>query len=113
MTRYLLYGVLGLTLSLGIAYAMALQYGLNPFDSALTLYWVVIVLVGLYVTLRIAMILEKRRSGQARKGDDASRSGGRRATAKPKDGLDARMEARRERVRRAQEKAAEQKGGNT
>ncbi|MEL6473394.1 MAG: hypothetical protein AAFQ21_04870 [Pseudomonadota bacterium] len=113
MVRYLLYGVFGLTAAVAIAFGMALQYGLDPFDSRLTLYWGVILLVGLYITLRIALMLEKRRIKRKREaGGPLSEGAAARAARKgTPNSLEARMAARRERVRRAQEKA-EQSGAS-
>ena len=104
MTRYLPIIIVGISACLAIAYFMADHYGLDPFSSDMNLYWAVIVITGVYVSVRIAGLLEKRRNrGQApedlrprtwKKRDPDSKS------------IQSRMEARRERVRRAQERQA-------
>ncbi|MEO1100283.1 MAG: hypothetical protein AAFW65_00400, partial [Pseudomonadota bacterium] len=97
MIRYLYYAMIGLVVAFGLAYGIAVQYGLDPFASELALYWAVISMTGVYVSVRIAMILERRKRSQDRRPDDL-RPSSRRRSPPADNSIQARMEARRERV---------------
>lgn len=109
MIRYLYYAVVGLVAAFALAYGIALQYGMDPFASEMAVYWAVIAMTGVYVSVRIAMILERRKSAQNRRPDDL-RPSSRRRSPPPKDSIQARMDARRERVRKAKERQAKAEG---
>ncbi len=115
MIRYLYYAMIGLVVAFGLAYGIAIQYGLDPFASELALYWAVISMTGVYVSVRIAMILERRKKAQDRRPDDLRLSSRRRRSPPPEDSIQARMDARRERVRKAKERQAkaESEAGST
>ena len=106
MIRYLLYAIVGLAAAFAIAYSAAVQYGIDPFANEMAVYWAVIAMTGVYVTVRIAMILERRKKRQAHRPEDLRLSSRKRGAPQAKDSLDARMQARKERVRRAQERQA-------
>lgn len=104
MTRYLLYITVGLAAAMALAYGMALQYNIDPLASDMALYWAVIAMTGVYISVRIAGIIGRRRKRGQRPDDlRVPTKKGRKASP---DSIEARMEARRERVRRAQEKLA-------
>ena len=108
MTRFIFYAIAGFAVAGAIMYVMARQMGLDPFAPNVRTLSSLALVVAVYVGIRIAMIvraLERRsdRSGEAagkrdgRRGPSTFRKWGRNSE------LDARMEARRERVKRARE----------
>ena len=100
--RIVLYVVVGVLFVGAITWDAARRFGVNPFDSNAILYWGLAILVGVYVTARIAMIIERYRgkksetSESPRKNSFFSMFSG--TTSRE---LNRRMEARRERVQRS------------
>ncbi len=104
MTRFILYAFLGFVAGAGILYVMAVQAGLDPFAANIRTLSFLALVVALYFGIRVAMVvrnLERRKGDQPKSGDKTARSAFRSLGRDSK--LDARMEARRERVRRARE----------
>jgi len=105
MTRFILYAALGFLAGAGILYVMAVQAGLEPFAPNIRTLSFLALLVAAYFGVRVALLirsLERRKgreaNGKTRKSGSAFRNWGRDRE------LDARLQARRDRLRRAKEK---------
>lgn len=112
MTRFIVYALLGSLVGAGILYVMAVQAGLDPFAANIRTLSFLALAVAVYFGIRVAMVvrgLERRRqgddTGRERSSVSAFRNWGRDSK------LDAKMEARRERVRRAKERREAEKRG--
>lgn len=109
MTRYLLIG-LGLFVgTLALAYGLFVQNGIDPLAPEMWLYALLGVVVALYVAMRLTLLLRWYLKRTGRDGDtDEEATGSKPRSAWSRWGrsaaLDARLDARRERLRRAQEK---------
>lgn len=112
MGRFLLYAVLGPVLAGGLMYLMALSGGIDPLAPEVRTIALVSLLAALYVGLRLAMVVRSyQRQREANKRAAGDTSGDREDADAPRRNafsrwgrdsrLDARMEARRERLRRA------------
>lgn len=112
MTRFILYAILGFLAGAGMLYVMAVQAGLDPFAANIRTLSYLALVVALYFGIRMAMVI---RSLERRKDDRSEGQGGKAARGSEKTArsafrslgrdskLDARMQARRDRVRRARE----------
>lgn len=100
--RIVLYAVVGIVFVGAIIWDASRRFGINPFESSAIFYWGLVILVGIYVTARIAMIVERYR-----KRKDLSETGKtNRSLLSMFSGsnsreINRRMEARRERVAKA------------
>lgn len=111
MPRFLLYSVGFSILAAGLMYAMAVSAGLDPLAPQVRTISLLSLLAAAYVGIRGAMVLrgfERRRQARAEAEAFGEDSKVKKRSAFSRWGrnsaLDARMEARRERLRRAQEK---------
>ncbi len=111
MTRFIFYAIAGFAVAGAIMYVMARQMGLDPFAPNVRTISSLSLVAAAYVGIRIAMIvraLERRGKGEhgadARRGPSTFQKWGRNSE------LDARMQARRERVRRARERSKTDEG---
>ncbi len=93
--RYLLIAVAGLLIALSFTYATAVQNGIDPFDDRVWPFWAIAALVGLYAPVRIYQLWRWWRARDRAK------------TASARDGIEARMAARRARVDAARSKLSE------
>lgn len=100
--RIILYVVVGLLFVGAIIWDAARRFGVNPFENNAILYWGLVVLVGVYVTARIAMIIERHRKRRVQDEEIPKRgSFVSMFTGSNSRDLNRRMQARRERVHRA------------
>lgn len=100
--RIVLYAVVGIVFVGAIIWDVSRRFGVNPFDSSAIFYWGLVILVGIYVTARIAMIVERNRKGKdVSKTDSNARSLLSMFSGRNSREINRRMAARRERVAKA------------
>lgn len=111
MMRFALYSIGFTLLALGLGYGLFVQNGIDPLAPEVRTIMLLSLAVAVYIGMRLTMLVrafERRRSDQSGDGDDARRSAfgrwGRSAA------LDARLDVRRERLRKAQETAERDNG---
>lgn len=100
--RIVLYAVVGIVFVGAIIWDASRRFGINPFESSAVFYWGLVILVGIYVTVRISMIVERNRKGK----DVSKTASNARSLLSMFSGsnsreINRRMEARRERVAKA------------
>lgn len=107
--RIVLYVVVGLLFLGAVSWDAARRFGVNPFEGNAILYWGLVILVGVYVIARIAMIIERHQKGREQTNATRTKNSilSMFSSADSRD-INRRLDARRERVQRAKQKSADE-----
>lgn len=105
--RFAIYSIVLTALAAGAGYALFVQNGIDPLAPEVRTIMLLSILAALYVGIRLTSVIrafERRGEARAASGEAPKRSAFNRWGRS--SSLDARMEARRERVRQAREAAS-------